>query len=79
MGDEGRLPLVTVLDSYVVVPPADIELSENLSISQFVHEVGDEGKGVGVADGMFINVMVILAGAESSILLFDEEERGGLG
>ena len=33
MGDEGRFPLVTILDSYVVVPPPNIELSEDLGIS----------------------------------------------
>ena len=38
----------------------------------------DEGKGVGVTDGMFIDVLVVLARAESSVLLFDEEERGCL-
>ena len=32
VGDKGRLPLVTILDSHVVVPPADVELSEDLSI-----------------------------------------------
>ena len=30
-------------------------------------------------DGMFVDVTVVLAGAESSILLFNEEERRSLG
>ena len=79
MGDEGRLPLVTIFDSYVVVSPADVELSKYLGVSQFVHEVGDERKGVGVVDGVFVDITVVLARAESSVLLFDEEERRGLG
>ena len=29
-------------------------------------------------NGVFVDVAIVLAGAESSILLFDEEERGGL-
>ena len=33
MGNEGCFPLVTVLDSYVVVPPSDVELSKDLSVS----------------------------------------------
>ena len=74
VSDEGRLPLVAILDSYVVVSPPNIEFGEDLSISQFIYEVGDERKGVGVADGVLIDVAVVLAGAESSILLFDEEE-----
>ena len=32
VGNEGCLPLVTVLDSYVVVSPPDVELGEDLSI-----------------------------------------------
>ena len=32
VGNEGCLPLVTVFDSYVVVPPADVEFSEDFSI-----------------------------------------------
>ena len=33
MGDEGRFPLVTVLDPYIVVPPSYVKLSEDLGIS----------------------------------------------
>ena len=79
MGDEGCFPLVTVFDPYVVVPPLDVEFSEDLSVSQFIYEVGNEGKGVGVADGVFVDVSVVLAGAESAVLLFNKEEGGGLG
>ena len=78
MGNEGCFRLVTILDSYVVVPPSDIKLGEDLGILQLVYEVGDEGKRVGIANGVFVNVAVVLAGAESAILLLDEEEGGGL-
>ena len=33
MGDEGCFPLVTVLNSHVVVPPPDVKLSEYLGVS----------------------------------------------
>ena len=79
MGNEGCLPLVAVLDLHVVVSPANIKLGENFGISQLIHKVGDEGERVGVMNGVFIDIMVVLAGAESSILFFDEKERGGLG
>ena len=36
-------------------------------------------KGIGIVNGMFIEVTVVLAGVEVSILLFDKEEGGGLG
>ena len=79
MGDEGGFPLVSVFDPYIVISPPNIEFGEDLSVSQFIYKVGDERKGVGVADGVFVNVAVVLARAESSILLFDKEERGSLG
>ena len=75
MGDEGRFPLVAILDLYIVVSPPNIEFGEDLSVSQFIYEVGDKGKGVGVADGVLVDVAIVLAWTESSIFLFDEEER----
>ena len=78
VSDEGRLPLMAVFNLYVVIPPPYVELGENRGVSQFVHEVRDEGEGVGVTNGVFIDISVVLAGAESSIFLFDEEEGRGL-
>ena len=79
MGDEGRFPLVAILDMDVVISPMNIEFGEVVSVFQLVHEVRDERKGVGVTDGVFIEVSVVLAGVEFSVFLFDEEERGRLG
>ena len=79
VGDEGGFPLVSVLDSHIVVSPPDIEFGEDLGVSQFVYEVGDERKGIGVSDGVFVDVAVVLARAKSSVLLFDEEEGRCLG
>jgi hypothetical protein len=78
VGDEGGLPLVSIFDSDIVVSPSNVELSERLGVPEFVNEVGDEGKGVGVMDRVFIDVTVVLAGSESSILFLDEEEGSGL-
>ena len=75
VGDEGGFPLMSVLDSYIVVSPPNIEFGEYFSIPQFIYEVRDEGKGVGITDGVLVDVSIVLAGAESSIFLFDEEER----
>ena len=82
MCDESGLPLVTVFDADIVVPPADVKLGEQFGIFKFVDEVGNEGKWVGVAGGMFVQVSVILTGAEATILLFDKEKwecLGGIG
>ena len=79
MGNEGGFPLMAVFDSYIVVSPPNIKFGEDLSVSQLVYEVGNEGKGVGVADGVFVDIAIVLAWAESSVFLFDEEEGRGLG
>ena len=73
VGDEGGLPLVSVFDPYVVISPLGIKFGEDLGVSQFIYEVGDEGKGVGVANGVFVDVTVVLARAESSILLLTKK------
>ena len=73
MGDEGGLSLVTIFDADVMAP-ADVKLSEEFGIFQLVNEVRDEGKGVGVMNGMFIQVVVVLAGVEATITFFDKEE-----
>ena len=75
MGDEGCLPLMAVLDSYIVVSPVNVKLGEDFGISQLIYEVGDEGKGVGIANSVFVDVMIVLARAESSVFLFNEKER----
>ena len=79
VGNEGSFPLVSVLDSYVVVSPPDVEFGEDLGISQLVHKIRDEGEWIGIADGVFVDIAVVLTWAESAVLLFNKEERRGLG
>ena len=79
VGDEGGFPLVSILDSYIVVSPSNIEFGEDLGVSQLIYEIRDEGEWVGVADGVFIDIAVVLAWAKSAVLFFNEEERRGLG
>ena len=78
VGNEGCFPLMTILDTDVVVSPMNVELGEVVSIFQLVHKIGDERKGVGITGGMFVEVLVVLAGAEFTILLLDKEEEGYL-
>jgi len=79
MGDEGGLPLVSVFDADVVVAPSNIELGEDFGVSEFIDEVGDWGKWVGISNGMFVEVSIVLAWSESSVLFLDKEKGGGLG
>ena len=75
MGDEGCLPLVTILDVDIVVLPINIKLGEVMGVFQLVHEIRDEGEGVGVAGDVFVEVSVVLARAKLAILLLDEEKE----
>ena len=79
MGDKGGLPLVSILYSDIVVSPSYVKLGEDLGIFKFVDEVGNQGEGVCISDSMAVEVSVILARSEASILFLNEEERGSLG
>ena len=70
MGDEGCLPLVAIFNMDVVISPVDVELGEYFGIFEFVVEARNEGKRVGILDGMFIQVAVILAQAKTAVLFF---------
>ena len=61
MGNEGSLPLVAVFDSYIVISPVDVKLGEDFGIPQFVDKIRDEGKGIGVADRVFVDIAIVLA------------------
>jgi len=75
---ESGLPLVSLLDSNIVVSPLDIEFREVTRVLKRINEIGNMGKRVSVLDSMRIYVSVILAGTERSILLRDKEEGGCL-
>ena len=79
MGDEGGFPLVAFLDSNIVISPAYIKLGKDFGVFKFVNEVGNQGEGVCVSDSVAIEILVVLARSEASILFFDKEERRGLG
>ena len=49
-----------------------------VSISEFIDEIRNEGKRIGISNGMFIQVVVVLARAKTTIFLFDKEEWGHL-
>ena len=78
---EGCLLLVAVFDTNDIVPPTDVKFGEVVSVFQLVHEIRDKEEGVGITDGVFIEILVVLAGAKFSIFLFNKERRclGGIG
>ena len=78
MGDKSGFPLVSIFDMDVVISPTDVKFGENLCPLEFINKVGDEWKGICIADCVFINVAVVLTGTEATVLLFNKEKRGHL-
>ena len=79
MGNEGGLPLMAIFDMDIVIAPVDVKFSEQFGILELINEVGDEGKRVRASNGMFVQISVVLAGKNASILLFNNEEQECLG
>ena len=75
VGSEGSLPLVTLLDSDIIVPPANIQLGEILRPSELVYELRDERDWISVLDSHRIQGSIVLDQSEGAILLLDEEHR----
>ena len=78
VGDKGSFPLVSILDMDIVISPADVKFGKDLCSLEFINEVRDEGEGVYVMDHVFVDVVVVLTGTKTTILLFDAKEGGHL-
>ena len=74
MSDESSIPLVSILNSDIVVSPLNVKFGEDFCPLEFINEVGNEWKGVCIMDCVFVNIAVILTRAEVTILLFNKEE-----
>jgi len=75
---ESGLPLVSLLNLNIVVPPLDIEFGKIPGVFESIDKIGDMRKRVSILDHMRIYVVIILAGTEHSVLLRDKEEGGRL-
>jgi len=75
---ESSLPLVSLLNLNIVIPPPDIKFGEIPGVFERVDEIGDTRKRVSVLDGMRVDILVVLAGMKCSILLWNKREGGRL-
>jgi len=75
---EHGFPFISFFDSDVVVSPSYVEFGKEGSSLELLQDRFNQGEGVVVADHLFIQLLVILDGLELSVLLFDEEEWGGI-
>lgn len=76
---ESGFPLVTLLDSYEVVGPTEVEFGEDLGTAEAVDGLSNEGKGSSVLDGNLVEASVVDTKSQAVVLLFDEEDRSACG
>jgi hypothetical protein len=76
---KGGFPFVTLLETNVIITPADVKLCEVTSALEFVNEVGDQRQRCGILDRNVIQITIVLDGTEASSFLCDEEKRAGHG
>ena len=72
---------ISISNADVVVSLTNIKFGKDPSVFDFVNEVLNEGKVVGILNGVTINILIVLAKVEGvrGILLIDKEEGSYLG
>ena len=78
-GNESSFPLILLLDANVVISPMNVKFGEQGGLLHVINEFWDEEEWVGISDSVGVQVVIILAWTKGSILLWYEEEEGGLG
>jgi hypothetical protein len=78
-GEEGSLPLISWLNSDVVVSPVNIKLGEKGAAAEVIDGLQDQGRDIAVLLRPFINRLVVLHWVQLSVFLFDKEEVGSVG
>ena len=76
--DECRFPLVFLPDANVVIAPSNIELGEQCGVLHIIDQLRDEGKGIPIVDGVGVEISIVLARSQGSVLLGHKEKQRGL-
>jgi hypothetical protein len=78
-GEEGGFPFIPWFDPDIVVPPVDIELSEEGAATEAVNSLQDQRGDIVILLHPLIDRPVVLDQAELPVFLFDKEEVGSVG
>ena len=76
--DEHCFPLVFLLDANVVVTPSNIKLGEQSRVHHIINQLRDEGERIPVANSVEVEISIVLAWSQGSVLFGYEEKRRGL-
>ena len=77
-GDECCFPLVFLSDANVVITPSNIKFSEQCRVLHIIDQLRDEGKRIPVANSVGVEISIVLARSQGSVLLGHEEKWRGL-
>ena len=78
-GNESGFPLILFSDANVVISPSNVEFGKQGGLLHVINKFRDEREWIGISDSVGVQVVVILAWTKGSVLLWYEEEGGGLG
>ena len=76
--DEHRFPLVFPSDVNVVIAPLNIKLGEQRRVLHIIDQLRDEGERISIADGVGVEILIVLAWSQGSVLFGYEEKQRGL-
>jgi hypothetical protein len=76
IGAKCGLPLITLLNSDIIVPPTDVELGKVLRAFESVNEVIDEREWVSILPCDHVKCPIVLVKVKFTILLLDEQDQG---
>ena len=77
-GNESGFPLILLSDANVVISPMNVKLGEEGGLLHVIDEFWDKGEWIGILDSVGVQIVVVLAWAKGSVLLWYEKEGGGL-
>ena len=76
--DECCFPLVFLPDANVVITPANVKLGKQCRVLHIIDQLRDEGERISVANSMGIEISIVLAWLQGSVLFGHEEKWRGL-
>ena len=77
-GGEHCLPLIFLPNTNVVITPLNIKLSEQSRVLHVVDQLRDEGERIPIANSVGVEISIVLAQLQGSVLLGHEEKWRGL-
>ena len=76
--DEGSLSLISIFDVDIVIFRSDVHLSEDRGSFKFVDKIRYQREGIGIFDGVLVQVAIVLTRAKGAIFLPYKEEQSCL-